>query len=126
MRLKTLHITIALLATASGAYAQAGRDSVLKGTTIEVIQSYKPEVKQAPKPEFAAGLPPADTTRPRFNYEVPQQALFYTYSSLPLRPLALGKDSVKLPFANYIKLGIGNLSTLLLDAGIGGWRGPNY
>ena len=126
MRLKALHITIALLAVSSAAIAQARKDTVMKGTTIDVIQSYKPEVKQAPKPEFAAGLPPADTSRPRFNYEVPQQALYYTYSSLPLRPLALGKDSVILPFANYIKAGLGNLSTILIDAGFGGLSGQNY
>lgn len=126
MKLKLLFITTAFLAITTGASAQGGKDTVLKGTTIEVIQSYKPEVKMAPKREYTPVLPPADTTRPRFNYEVPQQALFYTYSSLPLRPLALGKDSVILPFANYVKAGFGNLSTILFDIGIGSLKGSNY
>jgi hypothetical protein len=121
-----LFCTTAAFMAASAGFAQTGRDTVLKGTTIEVIQSYKPEVKMAPKKEYAASTPPADTSRPRFSYDIPQQALFYTYSSLPLRPLALGKDSVKLPFANYIKAGIGNLSTVLIDAGFGGLKGANY
>ena len=126
MRLKQLYITTALLASGTAALAQVSKDTVIKGTTIEVIQSYKPEVKMAPKKEYIATPPPPDTTRPRFTYEVPQQALFYTYSSLPLRPLALGKDTLLLPFANYVKAGIGNLSTVYIDAGFGGLKGPDY
>lgn len=103
-----------------------GKDTVLKASTIEVLQSYKPQIKQAPKPEWIPQLPPVDTTHPTFKYDVPQQTLYYTYSSLPLRPLALGKESVKLPFENYVKLGGGNLSTIYLDAGIGGIHGKGY
>ncbi len=102
------------------------RDTTLKGATIEIIQSYKPEVKQAPKPEFTASVPPPDTSHPVFNYEVPSQTLNYTYYSQPLRPLALGRDSSVIPFYNYIKLGGGNLSTLFADAAIGSLRGENY
>jgi hypothetical protein len=101
-------------------------DTLLKGTTIEVIQSYKPEVKQLPKPEFIPELPPKDTSRPVFKYDVPQQTLNYTYSSLPLRPLALGKDTTTLPFPGYVKLGGGNLSTIYFDAGMGNIKGEKY
>jgi hypothetical protein len=93
-------------------------DTVLKGTTIEVIQSYKPEVRQVPKPVFTPEMPPKDTSKLRLQYTVPQQTLYYTYSSLPLRPLALGKDTTKLPYPNYVKLGAGNFRTFLADAGI--------
>jgi hypothetical protein len=107
--------------------AAPGKDTALKGaTTIEVIQSYKPQVKQLPKPQWVPQLPPADTMHPVLRYEVPQQTLYYTYSSLPLRPLALGKDSSKQAFPDYIKAGYGNLSTIFVDAGIGGIRGKDY
>jgi hypothetical protein len=98
----------------------------LKAATIEIIQSYRPEVKQAVKPETTPDLPPVDTAILPMSYEVPAQNLNYTYSALPLRPLALGKDSAKKRFANYVRLAGGNLSTLLLDAGIGGLKGRNY
>src|SRR5687768_8101356 len=104
----------------------SSKDTLLKGATIEILQSYKPEVKNTPKPEFATNLPPVDTTTPRLDYDVPQQSLSYTYSSTPLRPLALGSDSVENMFANYVKLGGGNLSTLYLDAGIGSFNSFNY
>lgn len=106
-------------------YAQK-KDTVLKDQTIEVIQSYKPVVKQAPKPVFSPDLPPADTTHHVFQYDVPQQVLSYSYTAMPIRPLALGKDSSVLPFSNYVKFGGGNLSTVYLDAGIGQFKGESY
>ncbi len=123
------HIFIpALLSSAVCVNAQTTpvKDTSLKGSVIEVIQAYKPVVKQAPKPEWTPQLPPTDTSHPNFNYDVPQQSLYYTYSSMPLRPLALGIDSAKLPFQNYIKAGGGNLSTIYLDAGIGSIKGEGY
>jgi hypothetical protein len=102
------------------------KDTLLKGATIEIIQSYKPEVRQTPKPEMTPTLPPADTVHPQFNYTVPPQSLYYTYNSLPLRPLALGQDTGAATFANYVKIGGGNLSTLYFDAGIGSLKGENY
>src|SRR5579872_3014402 len=125
MSVRHLFIWI-LLGAAFGAKAQHAQDTILKGSTIEVLQSYKPQIKQAPKPEWIPQLPPADTAHPTFTYDVPQQTLYYTYSSLPLRPLALGREIPRLPFANYIKLGAGNLSTLYLDAGIGSISGAHY
>lgn len=107
------------------ALPRASRDTI-KGATIEVYQNYKPELKPAPKPAFNPSLPPADTTHPSFRYEVPQQTLYYTYRSLPLRPLALGKDSAQLPYPSYVKLGGGNLNTIYLDAGIASLKGTNW
>jgi hypothetical protein len=118
---------LALMAVASNvAHAQRGADTLLKGSTIEVIQTYKPKIKQTPKPEWKPQLPPADTSRPNMSLEVPQQTLYYSYNSPPLRPLALGKTTAEQPFANYVKVGGGNLSTAYLDAGIGALRGDDY
>lgn len=112
-------------ATPARVIPRAAKDTI-KGATIEVYQNYKPELKPVPKPVFNPSLPPADTSRPSFRYDVPQQGLYYTYRSLPLRPLALGKDSTALPFPSYVKLGGGNLSTLYLDAGIASLKGDNW
>lgn len=100
--------------------------SDLKSATIEIVQSYKPEVKQAVKPELHADLPPVDTSLVAMNYDVPPQSLYYSYNALPLRPLALGRDTVTEKLINYVKLGGGNLSTILLDAGITSWKGRNF
>jgi hypothetical protein len=128
MRVKPVIILASLLGgfTAKAQRPASGNDTVLKGSTIEVIQSYKPRVKQSPKPEWKPLLPPLDTTRPVFRTEVPQQTLYYTYNSPPLRPLALGKNDKELPYPNYVKAGGGNLSTIYMDAGIGSIKGKDY
>jgi len=126
MRKYLLYIT-SLLLIARGGYCQApGNDTVLKGSVIEVIQAYKPQVRQAPKPEWLPVLPPADTFHRVFNYVVPQQSLYYVYHSDPFKPLALGKDTVPLPLPDYIKAGVGNLSTVYLDAGVSSLATADY
>jgi hypothetical protein len=123
---RTIPISLFALFAAWHVVAQQSGDSTLKGSSIEVIQSYKPEIKPAPKPLFSPELPPVDTTRPRFTYKVPQQPLYYTYSSMPLRPLALGKDTVVHTYPTDIRVGGGNLSTLFLNAGTSALKGDNF
>lgn len=128
MKGKLLAISILgmLLSVSAQAQKASPKDTVIKGVTIEITQSYKPEVTRAPRPEPTPTLPPVDTTTPALQYQVPPQTLFYSYGSLPLRPLALDVIAPEEQFANYIKLGGGNLSTLYLDAGIGSLKGENY
>jgi len=106
--------------------AQVAKDTTIKGSTIEIIQSYKPQVKQTPKPEIAPLLPPSDTIHPKFDYIVPQQSLYYTYNSPALKPLALGSDSMENFYPNYVKIGAGNLSTIYLDAALSKIKWKDY
>lgn len=105
---------------------QERTDTIIKGQTIDIIQSYKPEIVRTQKPELQPSPLRIDTTKPRFNYEVPQQMLSYTYNSVPIRPLALGRQEHILPFHNYVKAGLGNRSSIYLDAGIGSLQADNY
>lgn len=114
------------LVSATAVHAQRGADTVLKGSTIEVTQSYKPRVKQVPKPEWKPAMPAVDTARPHLTFDVPQQTLYYAYNSTPLRPLALGRDMGDKAYPNYVKAGGGNLGTIYGEAGIGGIRGKDY
>lgn len=126
--MKKVHIISALvLLLPAVSFAQRSeKDTTIKGATIEIIQSYKPEVKRAPRPEPAAYLPPVDTTSPAVQYTVPSQTLFYSYGALPLKPLALDISAPTKTFENYIKMGGGNLSTISFDAGISSLKGDNY
>lgn len=128
MRGKFLVISIIGVLCAFSAKAQKGaaKDTVIKGATIEIIQSYNPEVKRNPRPEITPSLPPIDTTTPLLQHHVPPQTLFYSYGALPLRPLALSLSEQQAGFKNYVKLGGGNLSTIYFDAGIGGLSGDKY
>lgn len=149
MKLKTSYILLLLMGASISTFAQrkraakkpvkaavskqvkpvvksAAKDTVLKGATIEIVQSYKPEIKASVKRESTPLLPPVDTATANVNFNVPAQSLSFGYLAMPLRPLALSKDTAADMFRNYVKLGGGNLATLFFDAGIAALQGKNY
>ena len=120
-------ITGGLLCAAAPTMAQQrNNDTTIKAQTIEIIQSYKPEIAKPVKPTITPTLPTIDTVKPKFTYEVPQQTLSYTYNSVPIRPLALGREEMVMPFQNYVKAGFGNLSSIYVDAGVGSIKAEEY
>ena len=89
-----------------------------KKQTIDITSSYKPVLRNAVKINFSASHLNADTIKPKMNYTVPSQNLFYAYQPISLRPLALQQDTnLYLGIRNYIKLGYGNYSTPYVNAG---------
>jgi hypothetical protein len=98
--------------------AAAQRDTTKKGTTIDITSSYKPVLRNAVKINFAASHLNADTSKPKMNYSVPAQNLFYSYQPISLKPLALQQDTnLNLGLRNYLKVGFGNFSTPFVSAG---------
>lgn len=86
---------------------------------IKVFSAFKPYLRTAPKVNFSAATPVADTAAVKVNYNVPNQNLFFSYEPVALKPLALGIDSVKeWESNNYVKAGFGNFSTPFLQAGL--------
>ena len=89
-----------------------------KKQTIDITSSYKPVLRNAVKINFSASHLNADTIKPKMNYTVPAQNLFYAYQPISLRPLALQQDTnLYLGIRNYIKVGYGNYSTPYVNAG---------
>ncbi|MBV7532237.1 TonB-dependent receptor [Chitinophaga sp. sic0106] len=105
--------------------AFAQKDS-LKQETIDIISTYQPRLRDAAKLNLTASLPGVDTARPSLKYEVPSLNLNFMYQAAPLKPLALGKDSLDLLQNNFVKLGYGNLSTPFVQAGFGSGRHEQY
>ncbi len=106
----------ALLLVSASAVAQ--KDTTKKGTTIDITSSYKPVLRNAVKINFSAAQLNADTGKPRMNYTVPSQNLFYAYQPISLKPLALEQDTnLYLGMRNYLKVGFGNFSTPYVSAG---------
>lgn len=118
--MKKIALLIIATGLATSAYAQRAmsRDTI-RGAVVEVYQTYTPEIKLAPKTALTPTLPPVDTARAALSYDVPQQTLHYTYRSLPLRPLALGRDTAPLQPQNFIRVGAGSRSTAFGEVGIG-------
>ena len=89
-----------------------------KKQKIDITSSYKPVLRNAVKINFSASHLNADTIKPKMNYTVPSQNLFYAYQPISLRPLALQQDTnLYLGIRNYIKVGYGNYSTPYVNAG---------
>jgi hypothetical protein len=105
---------------------QAHAQETLKQETIDIISNYRPKLRDAAKLNLTASLPGFDTTRPKLQYQVPALNLYFMYQPVPLKPLALGKDSLEKLQNNFIKAGFGNLSTPLIQAGFGSGRNDKY
>ena len=96
----------------------AQKDTTKKGTTIDITSSYKPVLRNAVKINLAASHLNADTSKPKMNYAVPVQNLFYSYQPISLKPLALQQDTnLYLGMRNYLKIGFGNFATPYVSAG---------
>jgi hypothetical protein len=98
--------------------ALAQKDTTKKTTTIDITSSYKPVLRNAVKINLSASHLNADTSKPKMNYTVPAQNLFYSYQPVSLKPLALQPDTnLYLGQRNFLKLGFGNFSTPYVSAG---------
>lgn len=101
------------------AKAQTNTDTVINNNTIQIIQAYKPVVKAISKIEFYPQQSPVDTNfKIGLYYKVPQQQLLYTYKSVPINPLALGKELKGTAFPNFVSIGLGTLKTIQLQASL--------
>jgi opacity protein-like surface antigen len=95
-----------------------GQDSIRK-REVSVTSTFKPTLKEAAKINLDATPPYADTTRPRLQYDIPNQNLLFAYQPGTLKPLALGVDTAGIwPVWNYAKLGYGSLSTPYFETGL--------
>ena len=96
-------------------YAQ---DTTRKKGTVDITSAFKPVLKESAKINFNASPAINDTTKPRLNYDIPNQNLLLGYAPGSLRPLALDIDSGGFWDLNsYIKAGFGSLKTPYVQAG---------
>lgn len=90
-----------------------------KKQSIDINSSYKPVLKNAVKINFMGSQLPSDTATPKLIYKIPSQNLFYAYSPISLKPLALEQDTnLYLGNRKFLKIGYGNFSTPFLSGGI--------
>lgn len=99
-------------------WAAAQKDTTGKGG-IDITSTFKPVLREAAKINFQASPPPADTTKAKLNYNIPNQNLLFAYQPGTLKPLALDIDTGgKFDNSSYIKAGFGSLRTPYIQAGI--------
>ena len=94
------------------------QDTAKKKGVVDITSAFKPVLKESAKINFNASPAANDTTKPRLNYEIPNQNLLFAYTPGSLRPLALDIDSGGFWDLNsYIKAGFGSLKTPYVQAG---------
>ena len=94
------------------------QDTTKKKGTVDITSAFKPVLRESAKINFNASPAVNDTTKPRLNYDIPNQNLLFAYTPGSLRPLALDIDSGGFWDLNsYIKAGFGSLKTPYLQAG---------
>lgn len=114
----SLCISVILILWINVAMAQQSKDS-LQQQTIDIYNVYQPTLRAAAKLDLNTTLPSSNQNRPNLIYNIPSQNLYFTYSPVPLKPLAMGIDtSYGQLYNSYIKAGIGNHSTPLIQLGL--------
>jgi hypothetical protein len=94
--------------------------------TVVITSAFKPSLKSAAKQLFTAASPVVDSSRLPVQYVIPSQNLFFSFQPVPIKPLALPVDSgYTWNNDQYIKLGAGNLSTVLGQAAFSFGDGKN-
>ncbi len=85
---------------------------------VTITSAFKPSLKSAAKVNFIAATPVIDSSKIPVQYTIPSQNLFFSYKAVSIKPLALNIDS-NIVWENdqYIKLGAGNFSSYLGEAG---------
>ncbi len=104
--------------------APTSRDSI-KNATVSVYQTYQPELKPVYKPLLVPSVPEPDTTTFAQRYNVAPEAAALPYYPIPIRPLALQRDSAADSRQDYLSAGGGNRSTFMLDGATARIRGEN-
>src|SRR5689334_6589787 len=95
------------------------QDTTKKKGTVDITSAFKPVLKESAKINFNASPAANDTTKPKLNYDIPNQNLLFAYTPGSLRPLALDIDSGgRWDMSSYIKAGFGSLKTPFLQTGI--------
>lgn len=84
--------------------------------TVVITSSFKPSLQNAAKINFTAAAILFDSTKLSLVYKIPSSNLFFSYQPISVSPLAMPIDSAK-PWKNnhVLKLGLGNLSGVLVD-----------
>jgi len=87
---------------------------------FEVVKPYQPILVDAVKITFTPIIPQQDAVDINYDYDIPAQLKEVTYAPPVIKPLAFNNKSAnEKPWRlGYVKIGLGNLNTPMIQAGI--------
>jgi hypothetical protein len=113
--MKSSILLAGILLTGIAGFAQ----DTTKKKEVNITSTFKPSLKEAAKININPTPPTPDTTRPRLQYNIPNQNLSFAFQPGSLKPLALSIDSGgRWDNDSYIKVGFGTLSTPFIQTGL--------
>jgi hypothetical protein len=113
--MKSSILLAGILMTGMAGFAQ----DTLRKKEVNVTSTFKPSLKDAAKININATPPTPDTSRPRLQYNIPNQNLLFGFQPGTLKPLALSIDSGgRWNNESYIKAGYGSFRTPFVQAGL--------
>src|SRR6266496_581564 len=90
-----------------------------KPRNVEISSTFKPILREAAKINLNATPPATDTSKPKLQYNIPNENLLFAYQPGSLKPLALEVDTGgRWDNSSYIKAGFGSLKTPFVQMGI--------
>src|SRR5690349_15413847 len=119
----SMKFSISLAVVLAIGFAASAQDTTRE---VYVTSAFKPTLKDAAKINFNATPPAADTSRPRLQYNIPNQNLALAFQPGSLKPLALQVDSGgRWGNESFVKVGYGNFKTPFIQAGVSFGDGKN-
>ena len=116
--MKKTKISFLTLTIILGGVAMVAAQDTAKKKTLDITSTFKPVLREASKINFNAAAPVVDSSRPKLNYTIPAQNIFFAYQPAELKPVALSIDSVEAwQYSNYIKIGVGSVHLPYVKAG---------
>ncbi len=79
----------------------------LPGEQVEVIANFEAQLLEVEKLPLTPSLPPADTTRPRLQYELTPRTLSIDYPPPRIRPLAFRGEPLPPVYNGFVRAGVG-------------------
>lgn len=90
----------------------------LPAENIEVIKDFDARLIDSKKLKIQPKLPPIDTAKRSYDYDVSIREFQVSYDSPVLRPLAMPSENAPTAFRNYVRAGYGKPNAILGDAGL--------
>lgn len=106
-------------------YTQAQKDSVLNGSVIDVVKTFKPILSESIKIPVNPNPETPDIVKTDFTYNVPLVSFQVEPTVYTIKPLTLGTMLLPKLKGNYLKMGYGNYNSPYFEAYLNTVRNKN-
>jgi hypothetical protein len=93
---------------------------------VFVVRPYEPTLSDAEKYNFLPSINPLETTTPQFQYSISPKMFPHSFEPEPIKAARTVTTSLSKIYNSWLKLGLGNYSTPLIEFNISNLRSKDY